>query len=126
MLNTFEKKQNPTDYRMGLHYIAVTEEDSTRMMDIRDYASNVNCKFHGIANSSIKAALRINMVQSRFKCGVCNKASKVSKVRLGDKEQMFGFVQANPGFPVHDKPVCDDCYYTTMLGRLFTVDGGEL
>ena len=127
MVNTFEKKQNSSDYRMGLHYISVAEDDSTVMLDIRDYAKNINCKFHGIANTSIKTALRTNLGQSRFRCGACDKTSKASTVRLDDNgKQMFGFIQANPGFPLHAKSVCDSCYYTTMLGRAFTEDGGEL
>lgn len=125
MLNTFEKKTSQTSYMMGLHYVVVTEEDSTRILDIRNYANNVNCKFHGIASSSIKAALRLNLTNSAFKCGCCGKSSKISKVRLGQKEQLNQFNQANPGFPVHDRPVCDTCYYTTMLGRFFNIDGCE-
>jgi hypothetical protein len=64
-------------------------------------------------------AIKINRSRATFKCGCCNKKATVSKPRFNGVPQ---FHQANPGYPLYDSPICDDCHYENMLGKAFGVD----
>jgi len=120
-MNDYYAKDSMGSYKLGLHYI---EYDGwLNLIDIRDYPNNsFGGKAHthsAVVEESIMKAIKINRSRATFKCGCCNKKATVSKPRFNGVPQ---FHQANPGYPLYDSPICDDCHYENMLGKAFGVD----
>lgn len=116
-MGNFYAKDPMGTYKLGLHYIEYNE--GLNLIDIRDYASNDDYTHSVFVEESIKKAVRINLTRDSFKCGACNKKTFVSKPR-GDGTSQFN--QANPGYPLYESPICDDCHYENMLGKSFEVE----
>ena len=117
LMNDFYAKDPMGTYKLGLHYIECN--GGLNLIDIRDYGNDVNRTHHAFVEESIMKAVKINHSRATFKCGCCNKKATISRPRFNGVSQ---FHQANPGYPLYDSPICDDCHYENMLGKSFGVD----
>jgi hypothetical protein len=91
------------NYRIGMYLLRVPNgsERGYALVDVRNY---IPAKFY------ITQCLTVMNTRKLFRCGQCTKSVRIDS-----------WNGANPAWPTHDAPICDDCFHNDYLGRVFDV-----